>query len=190
MAWLNKEQILKMGFAKVGGNVFISDKASFYGCQNISIGNNVRIDDFCVLSAGKGGIIIGDYIHIAINASLIGAGKIVVSDYCSISSRVSIYSSNDDYSGYFMTNPMIPTEFTSVYVDDVILEKHVIIGSSSIILPGVVLEEGVAIGALSLVKERCKSFCLYAGRPARFLKKRSTNLLKFEEKLKLLQNSN
>ena len=56
-----------------------------------------------------------------------------------------------------MTNPMIPTEFTSVYVDDVI-RKHVIIGSSSIILPGVVLEEGVAIGALSAVKERCKVF--------------------------------
>jgi galactoside O-acetyltransferase len=183
MAWLRKEQINNMGFAKVGENVFISDKASFYGCQNIIIGNNVRIDDFCVLSAGKGGIIIGNYIHIAINASLIGSGKITISDYCNISSRVSIYSSNDDYSGNYMTNPMVPVEYTSVYRADVILEKHVIIGSSSVILPGVILEEGVAIGALSLVKNNCKKYCIYAGQPVRFIKKRSTKLLYFEKKI-------
>ena len=36
------------------------------------IGNNVRIDDFCVLSAGEGGIEIEDFVHIAPNATLCG----------------------------------------------------------------------------------------------------------------------
>ncbi|MBM3059473.1 dTDP-4-amino-4,6-dideoxy-D-glucose acetyltransferase VioB, partial [Escherichia coli] len=56
MAYLDEIQLKEMGFKSVGENVKISDKASFYGCDNISIGNNVRIDDFCVFSAGEGGI--------------------------------------------------------------------------------------------------------------------------------------
>ncbi|MFP1454295.1 acyltransferase [Escherichia coli] len=95
----------------------------------------MRIDDFCVFSAGKGGIYIGNYIHIAVYSSLIGSEKIVLSDYSNISSRVSIYSSNDDYSGRFMSNPMIPAEFTNVTHAPVIIGKHVIIGSGSIVLP-------------------------------------------------------
>lgn len=46
MAYLDEIQLKEMGFKSVGENVKISDKASFYGCDNISIGNNVRIDDF------------------------------------------------------------------------------------------------------------------------------------------------
>ena len=81
---------------------------------NIVIGNNVRIDDFVVLSAGQGGIEIGNYIHIAVFSSLIGAGRIALSDFCNISSRVSIYSSSDDYTGEYMTNPMMPKILTNV----------------------------------------------------------------------------
>ena len=56
MAILTREEIEQMGFAFVGNNVFISTKASFYGTSKIHIGNNVRIDDFCVISAGEGGV--------------------------------------------------------------------------------------------------------------------------------------
>jgi galactoside O-acetyltransferase len=62
MAILTREEIEQMGFASVGNNVFISTKASFYGTSKIHIGNNVRIDDFCVISAGEGGVYIGNYI--------------------------------------------------------------------------------------------------------------------------------
>ena len=60
MAILTREEIEKMEFASVGNNVFISTKASFYGTSKIHIGNNVRIDDFCVISAGEGGVYIGN----------------------------------------------------------------------------------------------------------------------------------
>ena len=82
MAFLTEEQIKAMGFRHVGENCLLSDKASYYNCNNIKIGNNVRIDDFCVLSAGMGGIEIGSHIHIAVYSSLIGAGKIVLKDFC------------------------------------------------------------------------------------------------------------
>ena len=170
-----------MGFASIGQNVVISDRASFYNCAHIAIGNNVRVDDFCVLSAGVGGITLGNYIHIAVYSSLIGGGRITLSDFCNIASRVAIYSSNDDYSGSFMSNPMVATQYTNVTNADVFLGRHVIVGSGSVILPGIRLEDGSAIGALSLVKDDCKSFGIYAGAPAKFIKERKQDLLALEK---------
>lgn len=181
MAILGREAIERMGFAAVGDNVQISDHASFYGTSRIALANNVRIDDFCVLSAGLGGISIGKHVHVAVYSSLIGAGKIVLSDFCNISSRVSIYSSSDDYSGATMTNPTIPSEYTGVTHADVFLGKHVIIGSGSVVLPGVTLNEGVAVGALSLVNRDCDAFGIYAGNPVRRVKDRNRHLLELEQ---------
>jgi len=181
MAILSQKELIKIGFLSVGKYVQVSDRASFYNASKISLGDNVRIDDFCVLSAGSGGIKIGDYVHIAVYSSLIGAGEITISDFCNISSRVSIYSSNDDYSGATMTNPTLPDQYTGVTHAPVFLDKHVIVGSGSIILPSVTLEKGVAIGALSLVTKNCDAFGIYAGNPIRRIKDRQCDLLELEK---------
>ncbi len=182
MAQLTREEIERMGFAAVGANVSISDRASFYNCAGVSIGNHVRIDDFCVLSAGVGGINIGDHVHVAVYSLLIGSGRITLSDFCNISSRVAIYSSSDDYSGATMTNPTVPREYTGVVHADVFFGKHVIVGSGSVILPGLILEEGVAVGALSLVNRDCRAFGIYAGNPAQWVKERKRDLLELEQR--------
>ncbi len=179
---LSSSAISAMGFASVGKDVQISDHASFYNTANIVLGSHVRIDDFCLLSAGVGGIQVGDHIHIAAYSSLIGAGKITLSNFCNISSRVSIYSSNDDYSGEAMTNPTLPSQFTAVTHGDVFFGKHVIVGCGSVILPGITLEDGVALGALSLVNKDCKAFGIYAGNPVKRIKDRKRNLLILEKK--------
>lgn len=180
MAYLAHEALQQIGFARLGRNVRISERASIHGAAHIVLGDNVRIDDFCVLSAGAGGIEVGSHVHIAAYTSLIGAGRIVLKDFSNISSRVSIYSSSDDYSGTWMTNPTIPPEYTSVCRDAVFLGRHVIVGTGSAILPGAVLEEGVAVGALSLVKGHCPAFGMYAGVPARRIKERRRDLLALE----------
>lgn len=181
MAMLSREGIECIGFASVGENVLISDRASFYGASRIVLGSHVRIDDFCVLAAGVGGVLLGNYVHIAVGSSLIGAARITMEDFSGLSSRVSIYSSSDDYSGATMTNPTVPSEFTGVNHADVYLGKHVIVGSGSVILPGVRLEDGVAIGALSLVNRNCEAFGIYAGNPARRVKSRKRDLLELEQ---------
>jgi len=182
MAMLSREAVDRMSFASVGENVQISDRASFYGVSRIALGNNVRIDDFCVISAGSGGITIGNHVHIAVGASLIGAGKITLCDFVGVSSRASIYSSNDDYSGAVMTGPTLPDKFTNVRHADVILGKHVVVGSGSVILPGVTLEDGVVVGALSLVNRNCEAFGIYVGNPARRVKERKRDLLELEQR--------
>jgi acetyltransferase-like isoleucine patch superfamily enzyme len=184
MAILDRTRIVEMGFASVGERVAISDKASFYDCGRISIGNDVRIDDFCVLSAGAGGIFIGSNIHIAVYSSLIGTGSIRLGDFANLSSKVAIYSSTDDFSGEWMTNPTVPSSFTGVVHADVIFGRHVVIGSGSVVLPGVTLGEGVAVGALSLIKQDCEPFGVYAGVPARKIGERKRRILELGEQLR------
>ena len=187
MSYFSAKELQTLDLASLGEDVRISRLASIYNPGRISIGNHVRIDDFCVLSAGEGGIEIGNYIHIAVYCSLIGAGKIAVYDFSNLSSRVSVYSSNDDYSGMYMTNPMVPDEYTGVTHDDVIIGKHTIVGSGSVILPGAKLEEGTAVGSLSLVKNKytCQSFGIYAGVPVRRIGERKRDLLELEKQLRL-----
>jgi len=182
-SFYSKEEAEGLGFKCLGKNALISRKASFYGVSRISIGNNVRIDDFTVLSAGAGGIKIGNYVHISVSSSLIGEGAITLGDYSGISSRVAIFSSNDDYSGKFMTNPTVPKELTGVVHADVKICRHVIIGAGSVILPGVTLNEGAAVGALSLIHKDCEAFFIYAGNPAKKLLRRRRDLLELEKKI-------
>lgn len=179
-SFYSEEELAEIGFSHIGENVLISKKTSFYGVSRISIGDNVRIDDFCVISAGKGGIEIGNYVHIAVFCSLMGDGKIILSDFSGLSSRVSIYSSSDDYKGFALTNPTIPDNHRIVDNSNVTLGKHVVVGSGTVILPGTTIEEGVAIGALSLVRKNCKAFKIYAGNPLKELGNRNKKILELE----------
>ena len=111
MAFLSERELANMGFRCLGANVKISDKVSIYNPRKITVKNNVRIDDFCILSAGDDGIEIGNYVHIACYCSLIGSASIKLDDFVGISGRTSIYSSNDDYSGHFLSNPNIPEKY-------------------------------------------------------------------------------
>jgi galactoside O-acetyltransferase len=182
MSFYDVNELREMGFASLGQGVKLSRKASIHNAAQISIGDLSRIDDFCVLSAGTGGIKIGRNVHIAVFSGLIGKASITLADFSNISSRVMIYSSNDDYSGAALTNPTVPPEFTNVTSASVVIGKHVIIGSGSVILPGVILQEGVAIGALSLVNRNCERFCIYAGSPAKLVRSRSEKLLEAEHR--------
>ncbi|APW36531.1 galactoside O-acetyltransferase [Rhodoferax koreense] len=173
-------ELAQMGFLSVGNAVRLSRKASVHGASRIALGDHVRIDDFCVLSAGAGGIAIGNHIHVAVFSSIIGAGRVQLDDFSNISSRVSIYSSSDDYSGEAMTNPTVPTEWTRVDSAPVHVGRHAIIGAGSVLLPGVHLGEGAAVGALSLVKSDCEAFGIYAGSPARRVGTRKKTLLDLE----------
>lgn len=182
-SYYSEAELRALGLADFGERVRVSRKASLHGANRITLGSDVRIDDFCVFSAGDGGIRVGSFVHVAVFCSLIGRASIRLEDFANLSSRVSIYSSNDDYSGASMSNPTVPPEFTGVQHAEVVVGRHVIIGSGSVILPGAVLEDGVAVGALSLVRDRCLAFGVYAGVPVRRVKERKRDLLALEARM-------
>lgn len=172
--FLNDTQLMGIGFKSVGRNVQISDKAVFYNPGNISIGDNSRIDDFCILSAGHGGIEIGDYVHIGCYTSITGKALVKLCDFSALSPRVSVFSSTDDYSGEFMTNPCIPDEFRRPVHGAVHIGKHVIIGAGTVVLPGSILKDGSCVWAMSLVKTQVEPNNILHGVPARIVGMRKT----------------
>lgn len=181
MAIYTRDELLEMGFSTVGEDVRISTCASIYSPQLISIGNHVRIDDFCVLS---GRITLGSYIHIAVHSMLFGGNEgITVEDFANISSRVAIYALSDDYSGHSMTNPMVPDKYKQVDHGKVVIGRHSIIGTGSTVLPHVIIGEGCAFGAHSFVKHSCAPWGIYAGIPCQRKAERSRDLLALEQQL-------
>lgn len=185
-SFYSKEELSELGLKSLGTNVRISRKVSIYGAKNISIKSNVRIDDFCILS---GHIEIGSYVHIAAYTALYG-GKagIFISDFVNLSSRICVYSVNDDYSGQTMTNPMIPDLYKNVENKPVYIEKHVIIGSTSIVLPGVRIKEGSACGSFSLIKGETEEWSINAGIPVCKIGERKKDLLELEKEFLKIEN--
>lgn len=180
-SYFNKEELKGIGFRSFGEEVWISRNAIFYTPDKIDIGSHVRIDDFCLISGGEG-IKIGNYVHVAAFSLMLGAHGIVIGDFVNISGRVSIYSTSDDYSGEFMTGPLVGKEFIYDIGGRVVLEKHVIVGTGSTILPNVTLREGTAVGAMSLIKSSTEPYTVYAGIPAQKVKARKQEIRKMEEK--------
>jgi len=180
MAFLSQIALQKIGFRHLGQNVKVSDKASIYRADLISIGDNSRIDDFCVLS---GDVQIGNYVHLAIRSSALGTEKasVIMEDFTTLAYNVSVFTLSDDYSGEMMTNCTISNELRNCDGKEVVIKKHSIIGAHSVIFPGVVIETGTAIGAMSLVKKSTQPWTIYFGIPARPMKARKKDLIKLEE---------
>jgi len=185
MAFLTRKQISNMGFAHVGEHVYISEKASFYNPSKISMGSHIRIDDFCIFSAGNGGIELGDFVHITCYVSLIGDAKIKIGNFCGLSSKVAVFSSNDDYSGHSLLGAkLIQEEHRNVTNKPVIFEDYTTVGALSVVLPGVTIGEGTVVGAFSFVRKSLKPWGIYIGNPLRYVKKRSKDMLQFIPELK------
>ncbi len=165
----------------VGENVSVNRSVVFYSAKNIHVGSNVRIDCFCILSASSRGIVIGDHVHISAYAALFGSsGKIQVDSFCALSSRVSVFTANDDYRDGFMSNPTVAMEYRKVRSGDVVFKKHALIGCGSVIMPGVTLEVGASVGALSFVSKDVPEFAVVAGVPCRVIGERNRSLLDVE----------
>ncbi|NTU50382.1 MAG: acyltransferase, partial [Desulfobulbaceae bacterium] len=133
-----------MGFKSVGENVKIAKNCTIVGLENISIGCNVQIDEQVFIAANKGFLDIGDHVHIGGSSHLQCCGGITLDDFCGLSQGVKIYSVSDDYTGKSLANTTIPQKYKKLYISEVKLGRHVLIGSGSVVLPGVKIGVGSA----------------------------------------------
>lgn len=185
-SYYTKKELLRLGFRLLNGgiNVKISKKANFNNISKIVFGNNVRIDDYCFISA-HGNIIFDDFVHIARNCLLISAKDKIIHfhPFTGLSNNCSIFGQTDNYDGSSLTNPCIPDDpkYKNVIKGNVELKKHSIVGSSSIILPNTIIGEGTSVGALSLIKGNLEPWNIYAGNPLKLIKERKKDIIKLEE---------
>ncbi len=175
-SFYSEEELSNLGFRSIGRGCLISRKACFYGIEKMSIGDNVRIDDFCILS---GDITLGSNIHISAYVALYGSKGIIMEDFTGISARTTVYSATDDFSGEYLIGPIHPQSTINVKGDTVIIRRFTQIGAHCVIMPSLTLAEGTVIGASSLLKHSTEPWGIYYGIPARFVRKRSQEMTKF-----------
>lgn len=169
-SFLSEAEVDDIGLASVGRSARISRHARFYGASRIRLGEEVRIDDFAVLSAGPEGIDLEGHNHIAVGALLFG--DITLRAWSTVSSRAAIYSTSDDFGVDTHTYPHVE-EGRTLVDQPVVIGTRVVIGTGSTVLPGVTIADGVSVGAMSLVKAPIARAGVYAGIPARFIKART-----------------
>lgn len=183
--YYGEAELKQMGFRAVGRNVRIAKNCTIIGLDGVEIGDHVRIDGYCTITATGGGRVrLGSFIHIGGYCFLSGNAGIQIADFSTLSQGVRLYTGSDDYSGRRMTNPMVPETYTGVVRAPIALGRHVIVGSGSVVLPGATLGEGVAVGALSLVKNDLEAWGIYGGCPAKRIRDRSRGLLALEAQFK------
>ena len=178
-SFYSEEELRELGFKYIGNNVLISRNAKFYSIKNMEIGDNVRIDDFCILS---GRIVIRNNVHIAAGVYIFaGSAGVFLDDYVGISSRSVIYAASDDYSGEYLTNPTVDEEFKNVIEKPVYIGKHSLIATGCTVLPGVTISEDVSVGAMSLINKDLAPYSIYVGIPCKKIKDRSKRVFELEE---------
>lgn len=167
-----------MGFKSLGKNVRISDKAAIYNRDQIDIGDNSRIDDFCVVS---GKVSIGKNVHITIFCNIAGGSEgVTLEDFSTLAYGCHVFSQSDDYTGETLTNSTIPGKYKHETKKAVHIGRHCIIGTNSLIFPGVRLGDGCSVGAMSMVLESMEPWSVCLGIPAKKVKDRKRDLLKLE----------
>ena len=173
-SFYSEEELKAIGFKAIGKRVLISRKTSIYGASQMEIGDNVRIDDFCILS---GNIKIGSNVHISAYVALYGKMGIILEDYTGISPRSTVFSAMDDFSGNYLIGPIYEEHQINVTGGPVIIKRFSQIGAHCVVFPNLTVEEGAVVGAMSLVNHTVPMWTMVFGAPAKIYKQRSNNLL-------------
>lgn len=173
-----------MIFKKIGEDVFVSELCVITRPNLVSLENHIAIDQFVTITTQAE---IGDYVHIAPCCSIIGGkdSKIIMMDHSGMAAGARVIAGSADFHGGGLTNPQVPAEYKTEVTTTVKFEKFVILGTNAVVLPGITLGEGSIIGANSLVTKDTEPWTIYAGTPAKPIKKRDKgNIIEYYEKLK------
>ena len=69
-------ELREIGFVSLGQNICIHRTVLFWGPEHIHLGSNLRVDAYCVITAGPGDVVIGNYVHIAVGCSIFGGAAL------------------------------------------------------------------------------------------------------------------
>ncbi|MCL4385352.1 MAG: acyltransferase [Cyanobacteria bacterium] len=184
----------KFLFKKVGKGVIFGKSITIRNPYKITIGNNVIIDDNCMLDA-KGvdnkGIILNDGVYIGRNTILsCKNGDIALEKNVNIGFNCEIYSLNSvligentliaAYSyiiggGHKAEEQDIPFRDQEKHAIGINIGSNVWLGAKSIIMDGCNVGNNSIIGAAAVVTKSIPEYSIAAGIPAKVIKDRRTN---------------
>lgn len=163
-------------FKSAGADVRIFEPVAIMGAERIELASHIWLSEFSFLNAGQG-LYIGNFVHVANHASIIGGGFCILDDFAGLSAGARIITGSADLDAG-LANPMIPAEFGATYRSHVILEKHALLSTNAVVHAGVTIGEGAVVASNSVVTRDLEPWGIYIGAPARRVKDRNRqNLL-------------
>lgn len=181
MGW-NEE--IKKELKYCGKNVFIGYNTIFTNPSQVVLGDNVRIDPFCLITTQ---LEVGNNVQICSHAVLGGGSKqkITLGDWTFIGYSSKLFCASEDYSGDY--GPV--NEFwgsNRIFRGDITFNDYSGVASDVIVMPNVELPMGCTIGAKSFVykSKELNSWSVFIGNPLKFHKNRN------KDKIIELSNSN
>lgn len=134
--------------------------------SSIIFGDKVFISDYCHFHSSGDGIEIGFNTFLNRDCKLVSMGKIEIGENCLLGPNVGIYDHN-----HRCDNPDELICKQGMGIGKVKVGSDVWIGANVVITSGVNIEDHVIVGANSVVTCNLKANGLYAGIPAKFIKR-------------------
>jgi galactoside O-acetyltransferase len=177
----------KNKFKKCGKNVIIDQGVIIEGAEFISLGENVYIDKYCIISTGKtligkilrkentafqgeiGELIIGDNVHLVQFCIIMAYGGVRIGDYCTLSSGTKIYSLSNlpyDFEDKSKIISIMPYETAPFILSPVVLEDNVWLGLNCIVMPGTHIQKNSFAVSSSLLMGKYTENSYLSGNPA------------------------
>ena len=157
-------------FKKIGKDVRISELAVISRPHLVSMGSHIAIDMWTYISTSMN---IGDYIHIAPSVTILGGANamLTMGNFTNIGSGGRIVCATDDFL-QGLISPVVPEKYRTIINEPIVFEDFATLGVNCSVLPGITLAEGTIVGANSVVTKNTEPWMVYAGAPARPIKKR------------------
>ncbi len=179
--YYSREEIEQIKFRNVGEDVQISQLARIFRPERISLGNHVRIDDYCMLS---GDIEIGNHVMMTTGVKIAcGKSRIKVGNYVGFGFQTVVVGEADDFSGQYLNGPTVPDEYRLITGKYIEIGDNCIFGANCTILPNVIIGDGCSFGAMSLVNKDTKPWGIYYGIPCRRVKEREKRIIQLANEI-------
>lgn len=165
-------------------NLKIFEFTKIINPEYIFIGDNVIIDDFCLLYAKPDAQIkIGSWVHL-VNFSSYTGGSITIGNFIAVSSGSRIMGGSDHYGDGALMNSPIPEKYRNTDRRGCILNDFCFIGANCVVFPGVTIGEGAVVGAGSIVRSNLEPWGIYVMKNGKMVK------IKERDKQKTLETKN
>ncbi len=144
--------------------------------SKLNIGNGSYVSSDINFEKDNAQLIVGNNTFIS-GAKISLSNKIIFGNNVQIAFGTLFFDHDSHSLNYKFRRNDLPDRFKSqkdwsnVKSEGIIIEDDVWIGANSIILKGVILKQGTIIAAGSVVTKSTDPFSLYAGNPAKFIKK-------------------
>jgi galactoside O-acetyltransferase len=175
---------IKKTLGSCGSNVSIGFCTTFTNPSQVFLGDNVRIDPYCLITTG---LTTGNNVQVMSHTVFSGgsAQKVILGNWSFVGYQSLLVCASEDYEGTYGPVNEYFFKGNKIFRGDIQFGDYSGVASQVMVMPGAILPEGCTVGAKSFVysKDDLTSWSIFLGNPLKFHKPRNKyNVISLAEK--------